>query len=230
MRLDGILFDLDGTLADTLPVCFIAFQQSIEKFTGQCLSDEEIMAHFGPSEEGMIRRLVPDRWEACLQYYLEVYRREHPRSARLYPGMEDALRRLKAEGLAVGLVTGKGPQSAAISLRDLGLDRLFDAIETGSPSGSVKPAAIRKVLARWEMAPAKAAYLGDAPGDIEAARAVGLLPLAAAWDARSSAEALTGAAAHAVFTRVEEFLHWIEAAMQARQKGRRRGAPARRSG
>ncbi len=230
MNLHGILFDLDGTLADTLPVCFIAFRQTIESFTGQRLSDEEIMARFGPSEEGMIQRLVPDRWEACLRFYLEVYEREHRRTARLFPGIEAALRRLKAGGLALGIVTGKGAQSAAISLRDLGLVGLFDALETGAPSGSVKPEAIQKVLARWDMAPAHAAYVGDAPGDIEAARAVGLLPLAAAWDARSSAEALARAAPCAVFTRVEEFHRWIEATLETRPKARQWGPTARPPG
>ncbi len=217
-----MLFDLDGTLADTLPVCFVAFRRSIEAFTGQRLSDEEIMARFGPSEEGILQRLVPDRWEACLRFYLELYEQEHRRRARLFPGIEAVLRRLKAGGLALGIVTGKGAQSAAISLRDLGLDGLFDAVETGVPGGSIKPVAIRRVLARWNMTPARAAYVGDAPGDIQAARAVGLLSLAVAWDTCSSVEALAEAAPHALFTRVEEFRRWIEANLERRLNRRQR--------
>jgi phosphoglycolate phosphatase-like HAD superfamily hydrolase len=126
-------------------------------------------------------------------------------------------------GLRLAIVTGKGARIKAISLRDLGLDGLFDVVETGAPSGSIKSDAIRKVLARWDTAPARAAYVGDAPGDIQAARAVGLLPVAVAWDACSSAEALAGAAPHALFTRVEEFRRWIEVALETRPNGRLRG-------
>jgi beta-phosphoglucomutase-like phosphatase (HAD superfamily) len=52
VNLEGIICDLGGTLADTLPVCFVAFRQAIETLTGRRLSDEETLVHFGPSEEG----------------------------------------------------------------------------------------------------------------------------------------------------------------------------------
>ncbi|MGD8239054.1 MAG: HAD hydrolase-like protein, partial [Armatimonadota bacterium] len=91
MELGGVIFDLDGTLADTLPVCFVAYRGSIKEFTGRELSDREIEALFGPSEEGTIRKLVPDRWRECLELHLEIYDREHSRCTGLFPGLESAL-------------------------------------------------------------------------------------------------------------------------------------------
>jgi pyrophosphatase PpaX len=209
MRLDGMIFDLDGTLTDTFGVCFIAFREALRPFTGRSFTDEEIMARFGPSEEGMFQRWVPDRWEECLRVYLAAYEREHNRIGRTYPGAETALGLLKGCGIRLGVVTGKGPRSAAISVAQLGLAPYFDCIETGSPEGTVKVRCIERVMARWGVAPDRVAYLGDVVSDIEASRAVGAIPLAAAWDDRSDAAALRSHNPLAVFDTVPQFIDWI---------------------
>ena len=215
MQLDGMIFDLDGTLTDTFAVCFTAFREAVQPLTGRTYSDDEIMARFGPSEEGMLQRWVPERWEECLSRYLAVYEREHRRGARIFPGVEDALALLRARGVPLAVVTGKGPQSAAISVAQLGLGSYFESIETGSPDGAVKPRCIQRVLDRWQVLPERAAYLGDVASDIEAARAVGVLPLGAAWDKRSDARALRALRPLAVFDAVPEFIRWIETAVES---------------
>jgi pyrophosphatase PpaX len=209
MNLGGLIFDLDGTLTDTLPVALTAFHEAVRVYSGRSYTDEEIVARFGPTEEGMLQRLVPDRWEDCLHLYLRIYEQEHQRTGRIFPGIVTALDMLKARGIPLAVVTGKGPKSAAISLSQLGLASYFDFIETGSPEGSVKPQCIRRVLARWGIAPEQTAYLGDAVSDIEAARAVGLIPLAAAWEKRAEPKQLHSLAPAAIFHTVEEFFNWI---------------------
>lgn len=210
MRLDGVIFDLDGTLGDTLPACFAAFRRALGDFTDRRFTDREIMALFGPSEEGMIQRLVPSQWQACLQTYLAEYARAHLHYAKPFPGIETALGLLKERGVAVAIVTGKGAQSAAISLNQLGLADYFEIVETGSPNGGVKPSSIQKVLTTWGALPHRVAYVGDAASDIEAARAVGVIPLGAAWDARSDAHSLSAMGPLATFCTVEGFIRWIE--------------------
>lgn len=215
MRIDGVIFDLDGTLADTLPVCFVAFRRTMEAFTDRQFTDEEIMSHFGPSEEGIFQRLVPDRWEACLRVYLEIYEQEHLRAARLFPGIEEVLRRLRRRGMPLAIVTGKGLHSAAISIRHLGLARYIDVLETGGPEGSIKPQAIRRVLARWAVLPERVAYVGDAASDMEEAKAAGLIPLGAAWDPRASVQVGNGRDPLLLFPSVEGFTEWIEVAVES---------------
>jgi pyrophosphatase PpaX len=210
MRLAGVIFDLDGTLGDTLPVCFAAFRRTLDEFSARHYTDKEIAGLFGPSEEGIIQRLVPDRWEACLKAYLTAYERESARNARLFPGIETALRLLKERGVALAIVTGKGSRSAAISLKDLGLAEHFDLVETGSPAGGIKPQAIRMLLSKWDVLPQQVAYVGDAPSDIEAAREAGVIPLAAAWDATSDPQALAASRPLVTFPKVEDFIEWID--------------------
>ena len=219
MHLDGMIFDLDGTLTDTFRVCFAAFRDALQPFTGRTYSDEEIMARFGPSEEGMLQRWVPDRWEECLQLYLAAYEREHRRTARTFPGVENALGLLKARGIRLAVVTGRGPHSTAISLAQFGLAPYFDSVETGAPEGAVKPRCIRRVVERWGVPAGRVAYLGDVPSDVEAARAAGVRPLAAAWEERSNASALRALEPLAVFSTVPQFIRWIETTVEPRTGG-----------
>jgi phosphoglycolate phosphatase-like HAD superfamily hydrolase len=208
MRLDGMIFDLDGTLADTLPACFAAFRRAFAARGHRPLSDAELMGYFGPSEEGIFQRLAPDDWPAYLAAYLEAYEGEHLKAA-LFPGIEDALRHLRRLRVPLAIVTGKGRDSAAISIRLLGLDRYLDGWEPGAPTGIVKPAAIARVLDRWRLSPERVAYLGDTPEDVRAARTAGLIPLSAAWDGRADPERLRAAGPRAVFPAVDDFRRWI---------------------
>jgi phosphoglycolate phosphatase-like HAD superfamily hydrolase len=216
MELDGMIFDLDGTLTDTFRVCFAAFREALRPVTGRTHTDEEIMARFGPSEEGMFQRWVPDCWEDCLRLYLAAYEREHRRIARTFPGIETALELLRARGIPLAVVTGKGPRSAAISLTQLGLAPYFDCVETGSPEGGVKSLCIQRVLERWRVPPSRVAYLGDVPSDVEASRLAGVRPLAAAWEERSDASALRALNPVAVFDAVPQFIRWIETTVEPR--------------
>ncbi|MFA5028948.1 MAG: HAD hydrolase-like protein, partial [Candidatus Methylomirabilota bacterium] len=174
------------------------------------LSDAEVMRYFGPSEEGIFMQLAPDDWRGYLAAYLTVYEEEQVGSAALFPGIEATLQSLQARAVRMAIVTGKSRESAAISIRLLGLARYLDGWEPGDPSGNVKPAAIARVLARWQIPPERVAYLGDTPEDVRAARAAGLIPLSAAWDGRADPARLCAAAPHAVFRSVDDLRRWID--------------------
>jgi pyrophosphatase PpaX len=210
VKLQGIIFDLDGTLGNTIPMCIAAFQAVFERFLGRRYTDEEITALFGPSEEGMIRRLVPEHWQHCLQAYLEAYTSGHKSCPEPFPGIETALRVLKERGVALAVVTGKGDASAMISLEYLGLSSYFDQVETGSVKGAIKPQALRKVLARWHKAPAQVAYVGDTAYDMRAATEVGLIGLGAAWAETAMVSELEATAPTAIFRSTDAFLTWID--------------------
>ncbi len=140
MTLRGILFDLDGTLADTLPVCIQAFQETFEHFNGQRPAEDEIVALFGTSEEGILEKIMPGRLGETLPRYLAEYRRFHQAQCpRLFPGVERALTLLNSRGIRMAIVTGKGHLSADISLEVLGLGRWIDCVETGFPDKADKP-------------------------------------------------------------------------------------------
>jgi phosphoglycolate phosphatase-like HAD superfamily hydrolase len=209
-RVDGLIFDLDGTLADTLPLCFVSFRYAFERCTGRTYADADIAAMFGPSEEGIFQRVLGDRWPDGYAAYLEAYANEHPRHAREIAGIPELIDDMRARGSRMAIVTGKGPRSTAISLAALGLAPHFDPIECGSSLGGIKPAAIARILAGWGVPPERVAYIGDQPSDMRDARTAGVIALAAAWATTAERPALEAEGPDAVFARVADLVEWLE--------------------
>jgi phosphoglycolate phosphatase-like HAD superfamily hydrolase len=209
MRLAGAIFDLDGTLADTLPACYAAFRAACARLGGPVYTDAQIRGLFGPSEEGMVQRAMPDRWEAALDVLLEEYRRHLALCPRVFPSIASALDRLRRHRVPLALVTGKGPRTTTMSLTHFGLDDTFDAVETGSPQGVVKAAAIARVVAAWGVAAREVVYVGDAVADMHAAIEAGVLPVAAAWAPSAIESELAATQPYVLFRDAGEFEAWL---------------------
>jgi HAD superfamily hydrolase (TIGR01549 family) len=206
----GIIFDFDGTLGNTLPICFHAFRTVLREYLGRDFTDSQIEKYFGPDEEGIIRQLVPDRWQECLQAYLYHYEQFQKNYDGGFSGIHEAINLLKAQQIPIGIVTGKGASSLAISLKYLGLDADFNQIEAGSPNGGEKPKSIQKIIQTWQITPESGAYLGDAPSDVHAARLADVIPLAAAWAPTANYQSLILAEPSRIFSAVQDFINWIE--------------------
>lgn len=211
--MNAALFDLDGTLADTMPVCFAAFRTVLFEELGKEYSDAEIETHFGPSEEGVLRSFLgPEREAEATERYLELYESLHRDVSGLFRGVSEILDACAQRGMRRGIVTGKGARSAAISSRMLGLDARFEVLEAGSPDAWVKVDRLAAILDAWGIAGKDGFYVGDHPSDVRAARELGLVALSAAWDPRADLEALHAAQPDEVFTHPEEMLRWLASA------------------
>ena len=207
----GLIFDMDGTLGNTLPVCFAGFRRALEAF-GVVMSDAEVVARFGPTEEGIIRGLVrPEQGDEAARIYRETYEQVHAEICpEPFEGIREAIESLRRSGVRLGVATGKGAHGAAVSIRQFGFADVFDVVETGSEERFVKPELLRRILARWDdLDPASVAYLGDVPWDADAAREVGAQALLAAWNAGADIEGLRAKKPLALFHTVAEFRAWI---------------------
>lgn len=199
-----VLFDFDGTLGDTLNLCVEAFQRTLEPITGRSYSAEEVLATFGPSEEGTIALfLPPEKREEGIRGYFHWYQKLHEKCPAPFPGIPELLAELEKAGIFLGLVTGKGPVTCDISLRKYGLADSFDAIEAGSPEGPCKPEAIRRILQRFDLRAEETLYVGDMPSDIRAAREVGIETLAVVWASTAQEDLVRRENPRAVFKSVE---------------------------
>jgi len=209
IKFKALIFDLDGTIADTLPLCIAAFKKSVEPILQKTLSDEEIIATFGPSEEGTIRKLIPEQEDAGVQAYLEHYRDLHYTCPTAFPGIKELLENLKSNGVQLAMVTGKGIHSTKISLDQFGLSGYFTIKETGSPDGPNKVNGIRNVLKQLHLEPAETLYIGDAPSDIKYCKEIGIPIAAAAWASTTNANELIPLMPEQIFYTVEDFKKWI---------------------
>jgi pyrophosphatase PpaX len=209
MKLKGFIFDLDGTLLNTIPVCYVAFRKTFQKYLGRHYSDQEIASLFGPTEEGIFKKILPHCWQDALADYLTEYEKEQKGSTP-FPGIVDILTLLKSNHLRLAIVSGKGLASMNISLNETGLSPFFETVITGSETGAEKPFHIRQVLKAWKIAPEEAAYIGDTVYDVKAAKEVGLLPIGALWARTAEIKEITAAHPFVYFTETAAFSDWIQ--------------------
>ncbi|MBW4081759.1 HAD family hydrolase [Paenibacillus sp. S150] len=208
-----LIFDLDGTIGNTLPLCIAAFKKSIEPLAGRALSDQEIIDTFGPSEEGTVQALIPAHYEQGVADYLQHYNDLHEMCAAPFEGIVELFDYLKDRNVRLALVTGKGEQSTEITLDIFGIRSYFDVIETGSPLGPRKVQGIKNVLKQLGAAPEESLYVGDAPSDIEASRAAGVAVVSAAWAETADTEQLLPLQPDRLFTTIQEFKQYIQQAV-----------------
>ncbi|WP_230321478.1 HAD family hydrolase [Planococcus salinarum] len=179
-----IIFDFDGTLANTLPVCDYAFQHVFREFDQRELSSAEIRAMFGPSETGIIRKnlLHGDTAEAIELYYAK-YLEQHTQLVEHNHEIHELLLHLKEKGIKLGIVTGKARRSLDISLKALQMEHFFDAIITGDDVTYPKPdpEGVFKALALLDASPEEAMFIGDSDADIQAGIQANVLTVGVHW-------------------------------------------------
>ena len=210
MHIKGILFDLDGTLAHTLPICIKAYQQTVQHFTGRSFTEQEVTANFGLSEDGILQRVIPEHWEEGLKLYFALYEKLHVECPAPFPGIDRVLQLLKDRGILMAVVTGKGDYTATYTLKYLGIADYFDRVEAGDANAVIKAIAMQKILTAWNMEPRHAAYIGDTYSDMEQATMAGVLPLGAAWCETATLDSPASTVQATSFSTVESFINWLE--------------------
>jgi len=209
-KIKVVIFDLDGTLANTLPLCIQAFRQSVEPLINRSISDAEIIATFGPSEEETIMALASNHYDKGVSDYLHYYERLHEMCPVPFSGMKDILRTLKNREVRIAMVTGKGKHSTDISLRHFELTHFFEFIETGSPKGARKAEGIQIILdGLTDIKKDEVIYVGDSPSDILASRKVGVPIVAAAWADTAEPEKLQELKPDELFYTIKDFSDWL---------------------
>ena len=210
-KIKAVIFDLDGTLANTLPLCVEAFRRSVEPLAQRTVSDEEIIATFGPSEEGTIMALIPEHYDKGVADYLKFYESMHYLCNEPFKGIVELLGDLRNKKVKIAMVTGKGKYSTDISLKQFDLGGFFELIETGSPSGPRKAEGIQLILNNWpDIQTDEVIYVGDSPGDIIASRKAGIPAIAAAWADTAELQKLELLNPDKIFYNIKDFSEWLE--------------------
>jgi HAD superfamily hydrolase (TIGR01509 family) len=220
----GVLFDIDGTLTRTNELIFATFNFITAKYCGRTYGPREIIALFGPPEEGALIAIVgEERLDAAMDDLCDFYSRHHHAMAGLHEGMDEVLAFLKTMGIPLGVFTGKGRRTAMITLEALGIAGYFDLIVSGNDVVRHKPdpEGIRKFIEAFSLAPAEVLMVGDAMGDITASRGAGATSVAVLWDSYDR-ERVAGAGADVVFEEVGGFLSWLKRDVRYVPDGARR--------
>ncbi len=185
MGLKVVIFDLDGTLGDTLSLCGEAFCRCTEELTGRRPTLEEVIRFFGLSDRGVLGGLLgmsADAPTLPIERLVAHYRALHHKLAPApFPGAVEMLQQLRAHGLKLALITGKEHYTAEPTLDIFGMQGLFDWRAYGCPYRNIKDDCLRACLSQLQLAPQEVVYVGDAPSDIELCHAAGVRIINAAW-------------------------------------------------
>jgi pyrophosphatase PpaX len=211
LMLKAVLFDFDGTLADTLPLSFKAFKAVFAKYDGRVVTEEQLVAMFGPTEDDIIRtnlRNSAARSDAIADYY-EIYKQRHTEDIPHNPEITSLLTRLKQQGTKIGVVTGKSKKAFLISSEALQLSEFFDLAITGDDVEKPKPdpEGILKALNVFGATKDEAVMIGDSNADIKAGKAAGVRSFAVQWLSVSQS-CMFEIAPDLTFYHIREFMDW----------------------
>jgi pyrophosphatase PpaX len=192
MRYPTVLFDLDGTLIDSGPMILASFRHATRSVLQREYSDAELLAHVGGSTlQEQMQALDAERTQELVERYREHNSPLHA-GLKSCAGILDLLDRLGGEGRSLGVVTSKRLVTVRLAFDALPLERYFATVVTTEQTTRHKPHPDPLLLAceRLRTEPSDAAYVGDAPFDVAAAKAAGLGAIAVTWGGIHSRERL----------------------------------------
>ncbi len=191
-KLTTVLFDLDGTITDSLPLIRETFktvfgemqipwgQDEVMKWVGRTLKD--IAVNFAGA----------DGAQHFIERYQNHYHRKHDQLISLFPGTLDMLSQLKESGYKTGIVTSKGRPGTIKALKFTGVDSFMDVVITAQDVDRHKPLPdpIFKAMESLGVNAGNVIYIGDTGFDLKAGKAAGVKTLGVSWGVSSEKELL----------------------------------------
>ena len=179
----AVLFDLDGTLIDTVGLILASMRHSTRQVLGKEISDDVLMGQVGLPLDVQMRGFSEEYADELMHVYREHNWAVHDDLIAEYSGTEMVLREVESRGLPMGIVTSK---NRAVALRGIELFELgeyFDVVICADDVERHKPDPhpIEHATRLLDTPVETTAYLGDSPFDIEAANAAGAVSIAVTW-------------------------------------------------
>jgi len=209
MRFPVVLFDLDGTLIDSGAIILASMRHATRTVLNREIEDEILMAAVGGSGLTEQMRLLDDtRVDELVRVYREHNEPLHSTLAAC-PGILDVVPRLRDGGRRLGIVTAKRHATVELAFAALPeLEPFFDVVVGSEDTARHKPHPdpVLHALDRLRAEPGEAAYVGDSPFDLRAARAAGVHAVAVTWGGIHDEERLRAERPDTVVHAAEELL------------------------
>jgi pyrophosphatase PpaX len=178
------LFDLDGTLIDSVELIMDSFTHAMMKHLGEVKNPDRFRKSIGQPLRTQFAMFTEDHplIETLIESY-SAYYREHRSQATLFDGARDLLESLTARGTPMAIVTSKSHVGAVRSTKALDIDGYF-SILIGSDDvihGKPHPEPVLKALDHFQASPDDAIFIGDSPHDMEAGKRADVRAIGVTW-------------------------------------------------
>jgi pyrophosphatase PpaX len=183
--LHTVLFDLEGTLIDSVRLILDSYHHTLAAHGLPARSDEEWLRGVGTPLTAQFAECCADRelMELLIATYREYNLAHHDRMVTVYPGIVAAVERIRASGRRTGLVTSKNRSGALRGLTLAKLEQMMDVLvcadEVTNPKPHPEP--VEKAVALLGADPGTTVYVGDSIHDMLSGRAAGVRTAAALW-------------------------------------------------
>lgn len=213
-----LLFDLDGTIADSFPGISRSINQTLATLGREPVAPEDLRQFVGARLTTIFGALLSSDDHVLIDRAVEIYRPLFDEvgifESRVFPGIPDALTTLRAAGHSMQVVTVRSIDSARLVVNHFGLDRYFDGVH-GPPRSERacnKADLVRAALDAAGVHPSQAAMIGDRADDIRAARAHTVTAVAVTWGYGSDRE-LRDMRPDYVATSIADLVDWVQKAV-----------------
>jgi len=181
--IEVVLFDLDGTLIDTIELILASMRHATSTVLGETIPDEVLMHNVGVPLSVQMDEFAPERVEELLRVYRAHNAIVHDDLVGEYAGTAAALTVLAGRGVRMGVVTSKSRAVALRGLERFALEGFFETLVAYEDTDIHKPRPepLLEAARRMGVDIGACAYVGDSPHDMTAAVAAGAISVAALW-------------------------------------------------
>lgn len=210
---DTFVFDLDGTLLDTMPDLIVVTNETLKHFGYPTHTDEEILSYVGDGAQRLIYRAMPEgtpeaTCAEALTYWKKLYPQTGHKHTRNYPHMPETLAELKARGCKLAVLSNKY-EGGVKDVIPRFLPHIFDVLhgECDEIPRKPDPTGLLRTIHELGSTPERTAYVGDSAGDIRVAQNAGTFAIGVDWG-YNPANTLQSAGANAILSDATELLQF----------------------
>ena len=198
--LKAVIFDLDGTILDTLPDLNACMNAALADYGYPLITREQTMAFVGHGGKNFALAALPDDKKNTVDefyaHYCDIHVHCKNENTREFEGEQDCLFALKRAGIKLAVVTNKSQAAADVLGGTLLKKYAFDAIAGNRAGVPVKPdpALTLQILQELGVSPADAVFVGDGDTDVQTAQNAGMRSVSVLWGYRSREQLLAAGA------------------------------------
>jgi pyrophosphatase PpaX len=195
MAVKAVIFDFDGTVADTNQLVIDSWQHTYKTVKGELHPVEKIVKTFGEPLRESMRKAFPERdTDEVVEIYRDYQLNRDHRELQLFPGIRELLEGLRDRGYKVGIVTSRTKDTTLRGLRRFGIEGLIDSLVTCNDTTKHKPDPEPALIGLQELdvKADEAVFVGDTMFDMGCAHNAGIKAVMVGWTLSVDQEEMSG--------------------------------------